>query len=482
MKPFCESTRKIALLALLLTSSSATTFTTHYDIDLSSLLHPGIPRYTPRAASHPPPRHLLRRQQSPDLTTPIALDFTCDPSLPPSLLTRTQIAQISTGSTSALPGPDSNTCTKAHATILRALTRISHVIYLRTPITVSAQFFSFCAAAQTPSSTPDDLTQCRNAAEVLGSAGPAGWHEWNATAAGAVGVDAAYLYPSALARQYAPAELALQHQVVDISASFNSEPLWWFPTHDDPTGGAGGPASTSDSDSSASVWSAALAWARQWGGRVSPPTRLRGQIYDFEQICLHELVHGLGFMSSWFPYLSPTALLPAAPLVLNGVNVGLSKEYVFNKWMRDVAGGRWMSEWAGEIYGAAGNGTGMEGWEETFRASGAYVVAERLYNRTATRPGAMAVYYPKYTGGGARSRAPVEMAYALLYTPARYSPGSTMSHVDNAVYSGTREVLMRAFGTSGVGLDGYRPRGEPIGEVVQGVLAAMGYATSFFQP
>ncbi|KAI8816314.1 uncharacterized protein EV422DRAFT_571880 [Fimicolochytrium jonesii] len=65
----------------------------------------------------------------------------------------------------------------------------------------------------------------------------------------------------------------------------------------------------------------------------------------------------------------------------------------------------------------------------------------------------MAVYYPKYTGGGARSRAPVEMVYALLYTPAR-----------------------------GVGLDGYRPRGQPIGEVVQGVLAAMGYATSFLQP
>ncbi|KAJ3159301.1 hypothetical protein HDU86_001904 [Geranomyces michiganensis] len=443
-------------------TSAQASFVNHYDIDWSSLKTPAPPRYLPRPYAGTKTRRATS-VSSPANTT-VTLVFTCTVDDVSTTITADAIATAPD-----LPTTADTICKKAHATFLRAISRIASVIYLKEQITISAGFSSFCAG-QKPA--------CRASQGTLGSAGPAGWHEWNATAAAQLGLDSNYLYPTALARQHAPLDLAdIEY---DIAASFNSEPLWWFPTVEDPIGDPDSPSMDAEKQ-----------WSLQWGNRSDPPLALRGVMYDFEQIVLHELLHGLGFISSWYPYLTETSILPAAPLIDSlGTVVGLSKPYLFNKWMAHIANRTWMSTYETQIltYGRdvsarMANGTLATRpgtWQHAFQQTPAYTIATDLFTSAATKSGAVAFYYPRLRITRDPTAPPLELRYAVLFTSREYEPGSTFSHSDASTHKGTRNFLMRPYGTAGVGLDGVVPRGEPIGEVVQGVLGALGYATSMF--
>ncbi|KAI9100685.1 hypothetical protein DFS34DRAFT_615417 [Phlyctochytrium arcticum] len=362
-----------------------------------------------------------------------------------------------------LPSIQDNVCTKAHATFLRAMQRIQNVVYLQTPVVVEATISSFCASST-------NVATCRATTDVLGSAGPASWLEWNSTIADAVGVDADYLYPSALAKQYAPDEFP-DPDSADITASFNSEPLWWFPTREDPIGNP-------ESDS----WNAKYAWASQWEGYSSNlrPAKFKDRIFDFEQIVLHELLHGLGFISSWYTWADDDGILPSYGRVAgNGTFQGLAKPYIYNKWMMDVNKGIWMYEYERNITRevqrlATSMSLTSTSWVNALKRSATYATCQDLYDRVATNLGALAVFYPISAGLPAN----VSLAFAVLYTPKTFSDGSTFSHLSPQAYSGSRNFLMRPFGTAGTSLDQFRPTGEPIGEIVLGILRSMGYATA----
>lgn len=363
-----------------------------------------------------------------------------------------------------LPSQSANICTKAHATLLRALTRLTQVVYFRTPIRIKATFSSFC-----DSSFTNDVAQCRAENDVLGSAGPSTWHVFNSSVANALGVDPEYMYPSALAKQYVPEEFPSDSY--DIAASFNSDPLWWFPTQEDPIGR---PESKS--------WNANKAFTQQWSNQPDPATKLDNRVFDFEQIVLHEFLHGLGFISSWYPWMDSGSILPqGVDKAENDSVIGLAKPYLFNKWMADAGREIWMRDYeaviakeAEEVARRVIEDGEVASWEDVFRTTSAYNLSKIVYKSIATKPGALAIWYPIHS----TTSDPIFFHYAILYTPKTYSPGSTFSHVDNGVYSGTGQFLMRAFGTGGVGLDGYVPKGEPIGEVVLGILRGMGYATA----
>ncbi|KAI8807117.1 hypothetical protein BJ742DRAFT_773349 [Cladochytrium replicatum] len=243
-----------------------------------------------------------------------------------------------------------------------------------------------------------------SASEILGSAAPASWHLWNSDeieklratykralkkrknggSNGDLGelamqIDPAYVYPSALAKQFAPdLDMASSSPVptgaksagvaaeattsptptgsdtsptkttlFDISAHFNADFGWWFPSPDDTYGdGFGVPFIFNNGPSND-------AGNTTPGGDQAPPwnTIRNGRpAFDFEQVVLHEMIHGLGFMSSWYPWTAepvinittpsgkqipaPTPLLPSW-LQTNGSGVitGIGVPFLFNKWM-----------------------------------------------------------------------------------------------------------------------------------------------------
>lgn len=49
------------------------------------------------------------------------------------------------------------------------------------------------------------------------------------------------------------------------------------------------------------------------------------KLYDIEQITMHEMLHGLGFISGWYPWISslPNSFLPGAI----GMDIHLTKVY-----------------------------------------------------------------------------------------------------------------------------------------------------------
>ncbi|TPX55708.1 hypothetical protein PhCBS80983_g05081 [Powellomyces hirtus] len=457
----------LLLLSPLIHPSSSSSLVSHYDLDWGSLRQPGLPRYSPRSSDAPTYKKRESSSSSSSNST-ITLEFTCtDPTDDTTTVLTSPLPFAS-----YLPPSTASTCTRAHASFLRAITRIANIVHLRHSIHVKASFASFCE--QQTSSLSTAREKCRAEQGVLGSAGPAAWHEWNETTAEMLGTDHSYLYPSALARQYAPH--AMQYQDYDIAASFNSEPLWYF--------------ATSDSDDS--DWDANHQWHLQWSAKPNPPLKLRAVVYDFEQIVLHELLHGLGFISSWYPWLDNTSILPAAPLVLtDGTIVGLTKPWLFNKWMAHVPTRTWMRQYQQQILTTSAdiangifNGSlifPFNTWTAAFKNTPAYTTALYLYTHAAINPGAVATYFPKLLPPPYhRTTSPLALHYAILYTPPEYSAGSTFSHLDSNTYRGTKQFLMRPFGTSGFGLDGMTPRGEPLGELVQGILGALGYATSMF--
>ncbi|RKO91823.1 hypothetical protein BDK51DRAFT_45285 [Blyttiomyces helicus] len=291
---------------------------------------------------------------------------------------------------------------------------------------------------------------------TLGQAAPTSWHSWSASAAAMLGVDADYSYPRALARQYAPADPAFADGTAgDVSAAFNSDASWWFP---------------SDGD----------AGVLEDEGFYDDGDGRKAVKYDFEQIALHEMLHGLGFISSWYPWTGTAELLPSAP-VYEGESVeGLSRPFIFNRWMADAAGGAWMREHEATIVSSAraSAANNMSEWAVRFAATEGAAVAKALYAGVATTPGALRIWYP-----AGRS---LELRFAILYTPSNFSVGSSISHLDDTFYGGTGQFLMRPYATGFGILDNIVPRRAavgnegpgPMGETVLGILRALGYSTA----
>ncbi|KAI8925301.1 hypothetical protein BC831DRAFT_461494 [Entophlyctis helioformis] len=66
-----------------------------------------------------------------------------------------------------------------------------------------------------------------------------------------------------------------------------------------------------------------------------------------------------------------------------------------------------------------------------------------------------------------------------MYTPSTYSSGSSLSHIDDRLYAGTSNYLMRPFSTGGSGMDAMRPSSPTgsIGDAILGIFRNMGYIT-----
>ncbi|KAJ3284002.1 hypothetical protein HK104_010137 [Borealophlyctis nickersoniae] len=431
------------LTALPTPRQPASCVSTTYHLDPATLLTPGPPRYT---ATAPP---LIRRQSPPTTTTiqntSISFDWYCT-----STPTR---------------------CSNAQSSFIRALTRIALGIYLPSGLSISISFTSFCES---------DPSRCGQNGTTLGSAAPSAWHVWQPGAGAKLGVDEAYSYPRALARQYAPDDPALAGGY-DVDANLNADVKWWFSGADGDWVGEGD----------------GKAWWRDGGGGGGEGGDDDGSgigtmgnnkaAYDFEQVAVHEILHGLGFISSWFPWIDQDVLLPAPmdnyPNGTVGAD-GLQKPYIFNRWLSDATTGVWMKEYEDAIYAAAraalADGNTTDGWQQRFMASEGWQLGANIMKSVATTPGALRLWFP------VRREEGLGLGYSVLYTPSKFNPGSSFSHLDAQHYDATRQFLMRPYATYGAGVDAILPSDGmvnnegpgPMGEEVLGILRGLGYVTS----
>ncbi|KAJ3394604.1 hypothetical protein HDU84_007778 [Entophlyctis sp. JEL0112] len=211
--------------------------------------------------------------------------------------------------------------------------------------------------------------------------------------------------------------------------------------------------------------------------------------YDFRQVAIHELIHGMGFMSSWNRPLHPESLLPSNPIIddITEKNstikvVTFAKSYIFDKMMMHSGTGVFMRDYAQAIRNESvklsqkifdekpniNESELLAEWAPEFMSSKAYQLSKNLMEKVATTPMQLVTWY---LDSSQKSR------YVILHTPNEYSAGHSLGHVDSTVYGGTTEFLMRPYATAGVGLAAQTPRSKStvLGAAVVGILCQMGY-------
>jgi hypothetical protein len=331
-------------------------------------------------------------------------------------------------------------CMRAEAAFVRAADRISSALDLSFPIDVSASFESFCGRRNAKQDT-----RCKTTNSVLGSAAPAAFYDFAKEEAAILGIDADFMYPTALAKQF----LAMNSMApgdIDIAARFNADFTWWIDAETD--------------------------------GNMA-----QGD-YDLEEAITHELLHGMGFISSWFAWLgvSEGMLTPSYVTRDNdGAYMGFAKEYIFNKYVSDNVNGVWMSAWAETIRRDVAVSVPViadwTAWVDAFKATPAYNLTRQLFLVAQSDVGLAFWYNDSVTN---------HLEKALLYTPAPYSGGSSVSHLDATFYEAAPDWLMRPYAISGARLDDIRPRSAEgsgtIGDITINMLRTFGYRTRWDAP
>ncbi|CAG8556041.1 1198_t:CDS:2 [Paraglomus brasilianum] len=171
---------------------------------------------------------------------------------------------------------------------------------------------------------------------------------------------------------------------------------------------------------------------------------------DFSFVILHELVHGLGFTSSWDDYINqvPEALTPDVSPVSGGAGTSFQfAEFAFDKFMVLTSTGQKMSDITDQLNGFS-NGAGAQirdinAFASAFVTSPQYQVAKNTFKFAITK-GAMSFLPQGETN--------INNAVTLETSLNPYQQGSSISHVDFATFSKTPDFLMRFLADRGVSL------------------------------
>jgi len=254
------------------------------------------------------------------------------------------------------------------------------------------------------------------------------------------------VYPQALLKEMN----ATQHHEFgpfDIMALFNAEFDWWF---------------------------------------VEDQTPIANYQYDFLYVILHEMVHGLGFLSSWADYnneSSPKALYPN-PLPPEEWDTGVSKfnftgfyENAFDRYLVSLPDLKPLRNLTKQLDAFDGNITGkgrmydsLDQFYQKFQASNAYKLSQQLLD-TSTQQNRIA-FMPRGVNND-------EGAILLETALKPFALGSSITHVDEVMYSDTSDFLMRWETTPGQALGDRLHEenwvGGPLGPNLLKVLETLGY-------
>jgi len=322
---------------------------------------------------------------------------------------------------------DSTLCNKVQTAFTTAGAIITANLLLNTPINVNATFLNFCASMQ-------DCGDQTRGLLTLGGASP------SRTIPMTDKDGVTRLYPQALVKQFPPTNGKKKaFSQFDINAMFNSNGKFWF-DGDGPIG---------DDQS------------------------------DFLFVIIHELIHGLGFTSSWDDWISPVAQGLTPEIVAqtsNGNDLYFQsfQEYAFDRYMVVLPTLQKTTDLVAQLntFGARKFVTGAIFMSSLLSSQQGQVAKQML--KYATTPHSLG-FMPS-SGSTAAD------AIVLETTLNPYSEGSSVSHVDYATYTNTSDFLMRFQQDRGVSLAQAIKRGGnyvggAIGPKLKLVLETLGYTT-----
>lgn len=328
-------------------------------------------------------------------------------------------------------------CKKANTAYQNVANTLSRVLKLNRDIKVRAEYTSFCK----------NLGQCE--VSTLGQASSSMYFSIN----GVPNVDPNYWVPQPLAKQMVE---GLPFAEYDIHAQFNADNPKDFNKK----------------------------YSRFW---FKGDPAIKQDQFDFEMVCMHELIHGLSFITALGTYLpgkSPNSSFPGLTLSLNvsmrgddivGVNA-VYPPLIFDKFLVTHPDGIPLARSYGSLINGLDASLPFDQWLERFRSSDALAVSKKLYE-LATTPRAI-----RFQLGGDPSN-PKSFDdpenYVVLHTSyPQFKKGSTLSHVDQEMYTDTADFLLRPEAPSGVTVDVLSKGKFPIGPKTIRVLNAMGYKTN----
>lgn len=328
--------------------------------------------------------------------------------------------------------PDLSICAMAKRAYTSATQRISNVIKLKYQVILNAKYISFCTAKK----------DCSG--QILGQASATSF--WKLAAdPSEPRIDPFYWYPQALAKQLAPSNQEKAWAKSDIDAEFNHD------RGSDPTLPKGMP----------------RFWFRE-SKKV-----IQAAQYDFEYVVLHEILHGMGFSTSWNTYIPGKKSQPLLPLITpwfnfdkqpNGQVVanGCNPLTIFDKFVYSRVDNRSLTT---SYLLMTGDGLiipnqSFKTWAKKFDQSAALTEAKRIYKLATTKN---AIEFRLKNGNA-----------VVLHTgyPV-FKPGSSLTHVDQSFYTKTSSFLMRPEASEGMTLAGLGA--TPIDSKLVDIFERIGY-------
>ncbi|KAJ3315954.1 hypothetical protein HDV04_000162 [Boothiomyces sp. JEL0838] len=298
-------------------------------------------------------------------------------------------------------------------TLEHGLKLLEQYVYLPEPVNVLSQYYSFC-----PSSNSCDVDN------VLGMAMPSTMIQLERSE---FGLDPKFLYPPSLIKQYYPNDENITQIEYDIVSEFNSDYNWYF-----------------------------LGDEQDWGASHA----VNGGF-----ITMHEIIHGLGFLSSWelWDEQGFTGFMPSYPTYSNGTIDGMLYPFIFNKLLGDNLNNVWINVYSEAISQSLNHSFVTKSF---FNQTIGYQISESLIQLFET-PFSTSIWFPSCT----------TIRNALMFTPSLFSSGSTLSHVDN-IYIGA-DYLMRPNAIGGVSFDKKIPsyHSAMFSDTLLGILRGLGYIT-----
>ncbi|KAK9768468.1 hypothetical protein K7432_000879 [Basidiobolus ranarum] len=326
-------------------------------------------------------------------------------------------------------------CAKIRNAYDNAGQRITAVLDIKSPISVQVNIRRFCESKLS--------RLCKS--NTLGQASAASY--WAMEGFEENSIDPNYMYPQALVKQLG---VQFAFSKFDIIAEHNS-------------------------DRRSSVW-------------FQEDGPIKSNQYEFEYIVLHELLHGLGFASSWNKYVDGFNMItPPLKEDENGSGklMGFRKLNIFDKYLVTGKENLHLSNYEKlmiESTNAMSSLPKLE-WMKAFGQTSGGLAAQTLFSYVTVSNGLIFSFpneevdsWSNETDSENVTGSAIETGLSL-YSPAPFTRGSSISHFDSEKYKGTSEFLMRPSAETGAQLD--RPElGLVAGAFGPGILKvfrALGY-------
>jgi hypothetical protein len=284
-------------------------------------------------------------------------------------------------------------CNKVDNVFITAGKFITDTINLKAPVTVTAKFYDLCAVEG----------ECGAGGRIiLGAAAPARLIPYQDPKDNKLRG-----YPQALFKQLDLPDEHPQMGPYDIMAIFNSNPDYWF---------------------------------------EGDPEPLSEKQIDMLFVVLHELVHGLGFASSWNDYLNLQVLTPLPALTDPTSTQGQFVELTFDRNMVLIPSGKALTSFTDELnkfqFSADMSDTQFI---QAFRASPQFQIAKDLFAKATTQGTMSVLLTPDLPSNTELTQDQLKNDVLILETSiVPFSQGSSVSHVDELTYLNSSDFLMMA--------------------------------------